>query len=82
MAAKKTKISAIRVGDVVAVDFLDHCEDDHFIECRVFGRVVEKSRNAMRICCWEYGDTVFRDDHNEKTFELVSKAITDIRKLK
>ena len=74
-----------KIGDVIAVEFLDHVEDsDEPYTFRVFGRVCSKNKTALGVCSWEHADSKgkLRDDGNEKVWSIVKKAITNLEKLK
>lgn len=75
---------SVRVGQVVAVDFLDHVEDG----CRplpftVYGRVVSVSRKALVIDSWAHRDKrTRRQPDNLTTFCILRSAILQVRRLK
>lgn len=74
-----------KLGDTVAVTFLDHCEDcdeGKPIAFTLFGLLSTITRTSYEITCWAYADGVRRGDGNEKRFAIVRKAITSIRILK
>ena len=55
------KKPAIKAGDIVHCQFLDHAENsDEAMLFEVFGRVERVTRNSYVIYCWRYVDAVDR----------------------
>ena len=69
----------LRKGQIVAVEFLDHCEGaDAPIPFAVYGYLVSASRKSLTIDSWRYLDPVKPYDDNVKRFTIVRSAITRI----
>ena len=69
----------VKVGDLVAVKFKDHCEQgDEPIEFNLYGRLTKKGTKYITVHCWIYGDDRPRWDENEKYYTIVRAAVTDI----
>lgn len=82
---KHYKLPKISIGDVVAITFLDHCEDSHSeddnepLAFYVFGKVGAKRKRAITVDCWCYVNKNAERDHNVKSFTIVKSAITDVK---
>jgi hypothetical protein len=81
MAAKR-----LRVGDLVEITFLDHCEDgDDSLEFTVWGRVENITRTAYKIASWVYHDPIAQardgNEENENYYIIVKTAVTKKRRL-
>lgn len=83
---KNSKLKHIQLGDIVAITFLDHCEDAHRdeeegpIEFAVFGKIANIGERFFSVDCWCYGKEDSRD-HNVKSFTIVKSAILEIKTL-
>ncbi len=72
-----------RVGQLIAVTFMDHSEDhDEPILFTVYGRVSKNARGHICIDCWEYANQDEPYDDNEKRFTIVKRAIQHLEVLK
>ena len=76
---------AFRRGQIVAVEFLDHCQDgDGKPLCFVvFGRLVAVDRQSLTVACWTYSD-LHRErmgDANVTSFTIVRSAIQNVTRL-
>jgi len=72
-----------RVGQIVAVTFLDHSEDhSEPITFTVYGRAARNTRTHVCVDSWEYTDQEAPYDTNEKRFSIVRTAISGIEVLK
>ena len=74
----------LAVGDVVAVEFLDHVEDGGdplaFI---VWGRLAKITKKHYEVVSWAYADvTTPAVETNEKRWTLVRSAVSRITKLR
>ena len=70
-------------GDVVKIEFLDHCEDgDDVILFKVYGEVTKITQRAYHVVAWGFVNEVdgaansYRG--NEKTFCIVKKAVQSV----
>ena len=71
-----SKRKPMRVGQIVMVEFLDHCEGgDEAILFRVYGEVATVSRTNIGIDAWAYADSEQEHDDNETRFNIVRRAI-------
>lgn len=78
MTMKPSPKKPIQPGDIVRLDFIDHCEGGNgdALEFAVFGIVRKVSPKIIQVGCWVYSDGFDREDRNETTFDIVRKAIT------
>lgn len=81
---KNSKLEHIQLGAVVAIRFLDHCEDAHKdeeegpIEFVTYGKIANIGETFFSVDCWCYADGHDRD-HNVKSFTIVKSAILEIK---
>ena len=71
------------IGCIVAVDFLDHTQDDPngIAHCRAFGRVTEVHNNEgyIRLIAWETpGDSNAAKSNGETSFCIAIGVITEL----
>ena len=70
-----------KVGDIVAVEFWDHCEGGReLMECVVYGRLLSQDSKKLTICSWELPKHL-DDEQNNTTFNLFAPAVGSIRVL-
>ena len=69
-----------KVGSIVEITFLDHCQDGpDAVECTVWGKVRAITRRAYTIQTWETKDD--DDEYNRSAFNIVKSAIKNVRTL-
>ena len=71
------------IGHIVAVDFLDHSQDDPsgIAHCRAYGRVTEVFNEAgyIRLVAWETpGDSNAAKSNGETSFCIAIGVITEM----
>lgn len=83
MAGKRVKLSSVRPGDRVEVEFDDHSQESegtiHFI---VIGVVLHRDRKSIRIGNWVYADPLETEDGNCGWYDLATGAVREIRQLR
>ena len=71
------------VGDLVAIEFWDHCEgeggDYGAVRCIVYGECRAAGDWGFGVCGWSRGDE--DDGENETAWSIVRGAVIDIRVL-
>lgn len=74
------RLPKVRVGDIVAVHFLDHCADgDEAMAFIVYGRVSKNTRTVYIIDSWAYEDVTAEVDlDNINQFTIVKRAVTSV----
>lgn len=87
---KKLDIPLLSVGNIVAIDFLDHCSGDSAgtgpLKFTVWGRLSVVNDQWVTIQTWGYTDPKFTDgpEHDKFNIEqvvLVRGAILSVRQL-
>jgi hypothetical protein len=82
---KRYKLPKLKLGDVVAVQFLDHCENAHDggsdepLPFFVFGKVGAITKRAITVDCWCYVDKTAARDCNVQSYTVVKTAILDVK---
>jgi len=67
----------MKVGDIVEVRFMDHCEDSReLMPTIVWGKVSTRSRTTLVVCSWDADG-----DHNRKLWAIDRRTIDAIRVL-
>jgi hypothetical protein len=65
-----------KAGDVVAVEFMDHCENSEKpLRCVVYGRLVAVQKHAYVIDSWEPMDVEREPGNNTTTYTLVKETV-------
>lgn len=83
MAGRKVKLSTVRPGDRVEVDFIDHSqESEGVLDFTVHGVVMKKDKQSIRIGNWVYTDPTEEPDSNCGWYDLAVGAIKEVRKLR
>lgn len=74
----------LTVGDVVAVEFLDHVEDGGDpLSFVVWGRPAKITKLHFEIISWAYADVTSPEiDTNEKRWTIVRSTVSRITKLR
>ena len=81
-------ISKLRKGDLVEVQFHDHCEDgSDAMDFTVWGRIRRTTRSSLIIESWAYTHAAddakdAEESENRKVFVIVKKAIIGCSKLR
>lgn len=66
----------LRRGQIVAVEFDDHCQGGADpIRFVVYGELAEVTRSHLKIDSWAYADRRAAHDPNESRFTLVRAAV-------
>ncbi len=79
---------AIKVGDLVDIEFYDHAEDhDDALVFRLAGEIGRITKTAYIVRTWRYTNDIDRAKdsnrkENENSFAIVKKAIVSIKKLR
>lgn len=75
----------MKVGEVVQIHFLDHCEDgDKALRFVVWGRIDRVYKKSIRLVSWGHErakDASGSMPDTEKTFTIVRSAITKFVRL-
>jgi len=81
----RPRLPRVSIGDVVAITFLDHCEDgdgDGAMAFVVYGRVLKNSRVFFMVESWTYEDPDAdrsRDSKDSvKSFTIVKSAVSAV----
>jgi hypothetical protein len=73
--------TSAKVGDLVAVEFIDHCEGGRdLMECIVYGRLIYRDAEKVTVCSWELPRDL-DDPYNNTPFNLFAPAVTKVRVL-
>jgi hypothetical protein len=82
---KRYKLPKLKIGDVVAVQFLDHCENAHTddnddaLPFWVFGKIGAKRKRSITVDVWCYVDRTLERDSNVQSYTIVKAAIMDVK---
>jgi hypothetical protein len=73
-------MTAIKAGDIVECEFLDHVEDGgEPYRFKVWGVLAVKGRTHLEIISWAHADpTVPVLPHNEKRWTIVRAAVVNL----
>ena len=76
-------MAKIREGKLMAIQFLDHCEDgSEPCDFTVFGKVAKVAGNHICIDSWVYSDSRRGYDSNVKRFTILTEVILKAWELK
>ena len=76
-------MSKIREGRLMAIRFLDHCEDGNEpCDFTVYGRVAKVAANFVCVDSWAYTDAKEGYDRNVKRFTILTAVIMKAWELK
>lgn len=84
MDGKVGDMQRVKIGDIVAISFADHCEDSDGppLYFSVYGRVSAQAGTWIRVDSWEPMDPEDDDRTNTKSFTILKKVIIEMHKLK
>jgi len=69
----------MKVGDIIKVTFIDHCEDgDRPMLCTVFGRLTKRAAKYMIIKSWEVAEGGETDRANNKRWVIIRSCVKSI----
>lgn len=76
-------MTAVKTGDIVECEFLDHVEDGgEPYKFKVWGVLAVKGRTHLEIISWMHSDsTVEVHAHNEKRWTIVKAAVLNLSKM-
>ena len=73
----------LRVGQLVAVEFMDHVEDgSEPMACTVYGRVAKVHKDFVTVDCWCYTNIETEYDSNVKRYTILRSTVVTMKELK